>query len=334
MRKSHKSVALTDRSSVGEARRTAVQAAQALGFDEERSHAAGIAATEAATNVILHANTGELVVCPFGDDASAWLDILTLDTGSGIADISRAMEDGYSTAGTAGQGLGAIARLSDSYGIYSAPGKGTACWSRFTRGPAAPAAAFGIVSVPVKGETVSGDGFLILPGATRTLYMVVDGLGHGSGAAEAAEEAIAVVQASASETLPEIFTRSHDALKKTRGAAMSIAVMDHERKVLSYAGVGNISGTLATGTPRSLVSQNGTLGAVMPRSIQEFNYPAEGHSVLTMFSDGVGSKASISAYSGIQGKHPALIAGLLYRDFSRRRDDATVMVARMEGGRA
>jgi serine phosphatase RsbU (regulator of sigma subunit) len=164
--------------------------------------------------------------------------------------------------------------------------------------------------------------------------MVVDGLGHGPGAAEAAEEAIAVVNASVGESMAEILTRTHDALKKTRGAAMSIAVADHERRVLTYAGVGNVSGLLVTGsTTRGLSSQNGTLGAALPRSLQEFSFPLEPHSLLIMYSDGLASKTGISPYTGLQGRHPGLIAGLLYRDFSRKRDDATVLVARMEGER-
>ncbi|HEY4357733.1 MAG TPA: ATP-binding SpoIIE family protein phosphatase [Acidobacteriaceae bacterium] len=332
MRQIHRSISLTDRSSVGEARRTAIQAADSLGFDEGRRNDIGIAATEAANNIIQHAQSGELLLCAFSEGASTWLDMIALDSGPGIRDIPRAMEDGYSTGGTAGQGLGAIERLSDGSSLYSTPGKGTAYWIRFTNGAVSANAALGVVSVPVKGERVCGDGFLVLPGASRTLYMVVDGLGHGSGAAEAAEEALAVVRANAFEQLPEIIQRSHDALKKTRGAAMSVAVVDHDRKILSYAGVGNISATLTTGhVNRSLVSQNGTLGAVLPRTTQAYTYPVENHSVLTMFSDGLGSKTGLSAYTGIQGRHPALIAGLLYRDFTRRRDDATVLVARMEG---
>ena len=71
--------------------------------------------------------------------------------------------------------------------------------------------------------------------------------------------------------------------------------------------------------------------ALLPRTTQEYTYPIESHSLLTMFSDGLATKTGISPYTGLQGRHPALIAGLLYRDFTRRRDDATVLVARMEG---
>jgi hypothetical protein len=291
-------------------------------------------ATEAANNVVLHAKSGELLICPSGDQASAWIDLVAIDAGPGISDISRAMEDGYSTIGTPGQGLGAISRLSDMSSIHSLPDKGTVYWSRFARGKTGAAPVLGVVSIPLRGESVCGDGYFVLQGEHRSVFMMVDGLGHGAGAAEAAEEALRVVKAAAGEPLLDILVTAHDALKKTRGAAMSVAILDRDRKILTYAGVGNISATLTTGTAsRSLVSQNGTLGAVMPRTPQEYTYPVERNTLLLMFSDGLSSKTGVLAYPGLQSRHPALIAGLLYRDFSRKRDDATVLVARIEDER-
>lgn len=335
MRHVHRSVAVTDRSSVGEARRAAIAVAQAFGFDHARRNDIGIVATEAANNIALHARSGELLICPSANEQSRWIDLLAIDAGPGIADISRAMEDGYSTIGTPGQGLGAIERLSDHSSLHSLREKGTVYWSRFTQDKPASLAAVGAICIPLKGEITCGDAYFALRGELRSLYMVVDGLGHGAGAAEAADEALSVVRAYSTDTATEILARAHDALKKTRGAAMSIAVVDHNKNVMTYAGVGNIGAVLTSGTvSRNLISQNGTVGAVLPRLPQEYTYPIERSSVLTMFSDGLASKTSISAYTGIHGRHPALIAGLLYRDFSRRRDDATVLVARMEEERS
>jgi hypothetical protein len=47
-----------------------------------------------------------------------------------------------------------------------------------------------------------------------------------------------------------------------------------------------------------------------------------------MHSDGIGSGWAGTQYPGFARLHPMLLAGLLYRDFGRRRDDATVVVAR------
>ncbi len=244
-----------------------------------------------------------------------------------------AFEDGMSTIGTAGQGLGAVERLSDIVSLYSIPGKGTVVFCRFKLHEASEATPVGVVSIPIAGEIECGDSYLVLPGSGRSLYMMVDGLGHGVVAAEAAIEAVKAVQASAGENLTEIMATTHNALKATRGAAMSVALIDHERSVVKYAGVGNISASLGNGiTSRSMVSQNGTLGASVPR-VQEFTYPFEPGMVLLMFSDGLNSKCGFGNYPGISNRPHGLIAGLFYRDFSRRRDDATVLVASLGGSR-
>jgi anti-sigma regulatory factor (Ser/Thr protein kinase) len=322
---------MTDRSSAGEARRVAVSVAQTLGFDEHRRSDIGIVATEAANNIILHARSGEFLICPFQYGAATGLDLLALDNGPGIRDIPRAFEDGYSTVGTAGHGLGAIQRLSDVCSLYSLPQRGTVFWSRFQKPPSQANQSYGVINIPMKGETECGDAFLVLPGTSVSLYMMVDGLGHGAHAAEAANEAVSVVRNSAAEAAAEILARTHDALKKTRGAAMSVALIDHERKVVNYAGIGNISAAIVGATAtRSMVSQNGTLGVMFPR-VHEYTYPFDDRSSLLMYSDGIGSKCSLSGYPGLQSRPPELVAGVLYRDFSRRRDDATILFAALGG---
>ena len=331
----HKSIVIEDRSSIGEARRAAAYAAYTLGFDEGRRNDIAIVATEAATNVLMHAQSGEFLICPFLEGGTIWLDLFALDSGPGIRDIPRAMEDGYSTMGTAGQGLGAIGRLSDQSSLYSIAGKGTVYWSRFCAGETTPSMSLGLVNIPVHGEKTCGDSYLALLGATHSLYMVVDGLGHGVGATEAAEEAVSAVSRFRDKPPSEIIALSHECLKKTRGAAISVAIVDHERQTLTCAGVGNIGGMIVNSSGyRSMASQNGTLGAVIPRTIQTYCYPIDGNSTLIMFSDGLSTKSGTSTYPGIQIRHPAVAAGLLYRDFGRKRDDATVLVAPIGGNRA
>lgn len=318
--------------------------ADQLGFTDDQRSNIGIVATEAATNALVHGKTAEMLMCPElgrGEARPLWLDLIALDSGVGIANVGQALEDGFSTQGTPGQGLGAIHRLADRTALYTIPDKGTALLTRFLL-PAAPELtqpesrhpSFGAVSIPVRGETRCGDNFVTLPGTQRTVYMMVDGLGHGPLASEAAEAAVALTLEHASEAPAEILTLAHAALRSTRGAAMAVAVVDQTAMVVRYAGVGNITGTLTTGLQtRNMVSQNGTLGAVLPRAVQEYTYPFDPGTMLLMFSDGLGSRCGFTGYRGLATRHPELIAGVLYRDFTRRRDDATVLVARLAGER-
>ena len=105
--------------------------------------------------------------------------------------------------------------------------------------------------------------------------------------------------------------------------------VDLERGVGHYSGLGNISATvlLAGGGRHSLVSLNGTAGHSATRP-QEFTFPFPSHAMLVLHSDGLATQWDLAAYPGLQARHPSLIAGVLYRDFSRRRDDVTVVVVK------
>jgi serine phosphatase RsbU (regulator of sigma subunit) len=178
------------------------------------------------------------------------------------------------------------------------------------------------------GEESCGDSWAadVRPG--RSVVTVVDGLGHGPDAAEAARMAIRIFQANAAEPPARIIERMHDALRSSRGAAVAVAEIDTERGSILYAGVGNISGVVVSGREtRSLVSHSGTVGHQLHR-LQEFPYPWPEDALLVMHSDGVTQRWELDRYPGLASRDPALVAGVLYRDFTRGRDDTTVLVAR------
>ena len=147
-------------------------------------------------------------------------------------------------------------------------------------------------------------------------------------AADAALEAKRIFAETDSTSPSGMLRDCHDALKKTRGAAAAIAEINKEKRVLTFAGLGNISATLITGQGRrGLASHNGTLGHHMHK-IQEFALPWNEDSVLIMYSDGLISRWDLDTYPGIISKHPSIVAAALYRDFDRERDDVTVLVAK------
>jgi anti-sigma regulatory factor (Ser/Thr protein kinase) len=329
------SLAIDEESMAGEARRAATALAGHLGFDETGRGKVAIVATEAATNLCKHAKAGEIVLQGFEAGEIAGLDILSLDRGPGIADLGRCLADGFSTAGSPGTGLGAMSRLSHEFDIHSIPGVGTATLARLWSVDALPSRSlsqvkFGTVSLPLAGEEVSGDNWAIeeLPG--KTLLFLVDGLGHGLQAAEAAREAIRVFRETSEQSPTEILQATHRALRTTRGAAVALIQLDFETHQARFAGVGNIAGSiLGSSSDRSvsMVSHNGIVGHTI-RKIQEFVYPWAPDSLLIMHSDGLGTHWQLSRYAGLSMTHPGLIAGVLYRDFRRIRDDVTVVSIR------
>ena len=289
-------------------------------------------ATELATNLVKHGTGGELVVSAFDDGSGEGLECLALDKGPGMADVQTCLRDGYSTAGSPGTGLGAVARLSEQFEVYSRPGLGTAAVARLrSRRRGTPATArgtpLGAVSVPKAGEEVCGDGFAAHAGPDGQTLMVADGLGHGPLAAEAATAAMGVFAKHHAEPLSEILDRIHHALRATRGAAVSVARVDLLHGCVRFAGVGNVAGTLMDGpTVRKMVSHNGTAGHIV-RRVQEFAYAFAAMPVVVLCSDGLGTSWSLDRYPGLATRHPSLIAGVLYRDFNRGRDDVTVLVS-------
>jgi anti-sigma regulatory factor (Ser/Thr protein kinase) len=326
-------ISLADSSQTGHARRQALALANLMDFGELHQGQLAIVVTEAAANIAAHAEWGELLLLPwrFRDDAG--IDVLALDSGHGIADVGRSLEDGYSTAGTAGQGLGAISRLADTMQIYSSS-NGTALLARVVReSPTACQSstdyAVGAVSLAMAGETKCGDAWSVHFTPNRSIYIVADGLGHGPYAAEAAREAIRVFEEAPHLSPVRILNDAHLALAKTRGAAVAIAEILHDKAVVNYAGVGNIAGAVYDGRKtRSMVSMNGTLGHSIGR-IQDFSYPWEKSSSLIMHSDGLATRWNLDQYPGLPGRHPALLAGILYRDFCRKRDDVTILISRI-----
>src|SRR5262249_658281 len=178
------------------------------------------------------------------------------------------------------------------------------------------------------GEQVSGDAWALRITPERTVVFVSDGLGHGAIAAAASEAAIGIFRERAGLRPTEILEYVHEGLRPTRGAAVAITEIDSRRGVIRFAGIGNIAGTiLAEGRAWSLVSHHGTAGHDV-RRIQEFSYPWPAGATLVLSSDGLVSHWTLDHHPGLAARHPMLVAGILYRDFRRGRDDTTVVVLR------
>lgn len=333
-------IPIEDESRVGEARRTAQRLAATTGFDENDAGKAALAATELATNIVKHAGTGELILRQIDELGARGIEMLAVDRGRGMRNVAECRRDGYSTAGSPGTGLGALERLADTFDVYSVPDAGTALlvrlWLVPPRAGRSARYTIGVINVAVAGETVCGDSWSMSETGDNRFALVVDGLGHGERAAEAADEAVRVFgERRAGTNLPDLMSRLDGALRKTRGAAAGLAEIDRTQRLVRYVGVGNVAGAIVTrdshARSRSVVSLNGTVGGSM-RKVQEFSYPYEEGSLLILHSDGLRGLWPLDRYPGLLQRDPALIAGVLYRDFRRQRDDVTVLVLRTDGG--
>jgi anti-sigma regulatory factor (Ser/Thr protein kinase) len=336
-------------SQIGECRRAAQRLAEASGLDDTAVGRVGIVASELATNLVRHASGGELLLQALGAQGDPQIELLAIDRGPGMADVQRCLQDGYSTGGTLGAGLGAVTRLSSTFDIYSIAGQGTIVLARLGGGSDGARSRglgeasglgggleLGAICVPMPGEIECGDSWHVASDGTAAALLVVDGLGHGTFAADAARAAGSAFMAEPFRAPVDAIQHMHRAMSGTRGAAAACALLPPHSQTLEYAGIGNISGSMISPErSQGMVSHNGTLGTQLLRRVQQFSYawPRDGRVV--MHSDGISARWSVSAYEGLHARHSAVIAAVLYRDHGRGRDDATVLVlARRPVGRA
>jgi len=326
---------IDEQSQIGAARRKAVALAHSYALSADAAGRLAIVVTEAATNIIRHAGFGVIVLRALVAGPTTRVEVLALDKGPGIPDVERAMHDGYSTSGTAGRGLGAMQRLTEVFELHSQRGAGTALLARIgdrtspsndARRSVSLDDRLGVVCVPLRGETECGDAWRVVVGRQSFSVLLVDGLGHGPDAATAAAAATSAFQQLASGPPDTTLVALDVALHETRGAALSLAVIDRAARTVRFGGVGNVDGRILTDRATEyLVPQSGIVGHGMPNlRPTDASWPAGAR--LVMHSDGILARWRMDAYPGLMTAHPALLAGVIYRDFARDRDDATVLV--------
>jgi anti-sigma regulatory factor (Ser/Thr protein kinase) len=308
-------------------RRRALHHASLAGFDERLSAAVALIASEGVSNIVKHAGSGGVILGRCGAGDATGISLSFYDRGPGM-NLKACLPDGVSSSGTLGHGLGAIARGASRWDAYSRAGGGSVVWAELWKELPVPAFDVGAVCAPYPGEPVAGDGWgvEVLDDDTCTV-MVVDGLGHGASAAEAARAALNVLRDEPALAPGKMLERAHAALRATRGAAAAVGRLERNSRLFTYAAVGNIGGVVWGGSDpvRSLVSQHGIVGHTLPRVREERYALAPGASVI-LYSDGIKTRWELDAALALS--KAATVATVLWRDHARGRDDATALVVR------
>jgi anti-sigma regulatory factor (Ser/Thr protein kinase) len=319
-----------DPSEIAPARRGINALAVESGFSAGDAGRAALVATEIGTNIIKHGGGGELLARKITSEGRNGLELIGLDRGPGIADLGKCLRDGYSTGGSPGTGLGAIERMSQCFEIYSRPDQGTAVFSQLWLNSRTPTerVQIGAVMVPKPGESICGDAWCYHERVEGFVVAGIDGLGHGDAAQEAAAVACQVFDREKHRPLLRLMELMHEALRPTRGAAVTLMEVDWDAGRATCVAVGNVTAAIASGTEiKRIAANNGIVGHVMSRP-RELQYPYPPGSVLVLHSDGLTGNWQLDRYPGLIQHHPALIAGVLYRDHKRGRDDVLVVAIR------
>lgn len=182
-------------------------------------------------------------------------------------------------------------------------------------------------------EEASGDLHVVLPFAGGALVGLVDGLGHGPEAAVAAQAAAAVLACEPQAPVQELMTRCHDGMRKTRGAAMTLASLDASRHEVQWCGVGNVDAVLLRVTGRHWAVQSaalprgGVVGYQLPPLRVDAQQVRQGD-MLVMTTDGIRS----GFVDGLEvDMLPAQVSQAVLQRFAKSTDDAHVLVVRYLG---
>ena len=180
----------------------------------------------------------------------------------------------------------------------------------------------------MEGERRSGDIAVFAATAAGGLACLIDGLGHGPEAADAAETCAGVVQENAEAPPQELLELCHDALLDSRGAVMTVAWFDLERSALSWTGVGNVDARLVRAGPvaREEVALvfGGVLGYRLPK-IRPATMALGRGDVLVMITDGIDGAIS-PALAG--GGAAQTLADRIFAMHGKGNDDALAVVIR------
>jgi phosphoserine phosphatase RsbX len=188
-----------------------------------------------------------------------------------------------------------------------------------------------VVSRAVPGEDVSGDLHVVVPSREGLLIGVVDGLGHGDEATAAAQKAASVLSAHSDEPVVPLIRRCHEALRTTRGAAMTILALNITDRTAAAVGVGNVEMVLvranrATRPVReSALLRNGVVGYRLP-ALQASGLAVAPGDVVVFATDGVREDFgdSVTATEPL----PRLVERILGQKF-RGTDDALVLACKL-----
>lgn len=303
-----------------------------VGFGEVERGQLSLVVSELASNLIRHARGGKLTFRSIESGGRPGIEIGSEDAGPGITDPEKSLEDGYSTAGGLGIGLGTIHRMVDEllFSHAEAGGAQIVC-RRFIRpgqdllprnGPE-----FGVATRARFLAPENGDAFVIKRWTGFALAGVIDGLGHGPEAQKAALLARHFVEEHFDWPIDQLFTGVDRTLRGSRGAVMAIALFDLKQQTLQIGSIGNIEVRLFGPEKGNFILRRGVLGLQAPKPVVSL-CPWTNESILILHSDGLHSSWSLNDLPLELHRSPSDIALHLLRNRGKMDDDATVVVAR------
>lgn len=343
------SLPIDNDSDIGMCRRKGSNLAIQMGFDKVKAGEIAILISELGTNVLKHSGgKGKIVICQIEDENNRKaIEVWCCDTGEGIPNFKKALQDGFSDKNTLGLGLGTIVRFSDDIEInpilsksfkesyFSGNNEYKHClrsvkwipriqWNGINK-----KLIIGAASICHPSEQLNGDAYLVTNvNQNITVAAVIDGLGHGKEANIASEKAKEQIILKSELPLDSLIKHTHNSLRGTRGVVIGLTRINTEKNQLSFSGIGNIECFIITETGKKTpISFGGILGHNM-RTPRVFEFDFRPGNTLCMYSDGITSRWR---HEDIKwDESPQKNAEFIINNYSRQNDDATILIIRYD----
>ncbi len=306
----------------------------------------GTMVSELGTNIIKYAGRGLIRMTRSKGDGVLDIEMWAEDRGPGIANITLAMKDHFTTGNTLGLGLPGVRRMADDFSIKSEQEDGTIIYARkrikgsksssphseLPRAPergATPATHtlwdVGSHNRPMPGEYASGDSISIVEFDSYVLLGIADVSGHGAKAHELSKIISSYILQNAGRDLASLMTGLHKILVGTLGAAVGFLLVDTQAQTFQYLGVGNTGANRCVGETWKGVSRDGVLGQRLPGFYAQAGFLKNGD-VFTMWSDGISDHAGNSFVRKNAYESAEKIAHDVVAELGKPHDDASCII--------
>lgn len=335
---------------VGQVRRHIAEKSKEIGFSNIAVGEISIVVNELCTNLLKHHSVeGKIIFKRLEINGRVGIEIIAEDKGPGIVNVDEVIKDGISTKGTMGGGLGAIKRLMDSFELYSRTrtnlgkyigyghfwgnnGIGTIVitqkWLTSESDMGKKEVKISVMSRPYIGCKVNGDVYYIKESNNKIIFALIDGLGHGVEANKAAIRANELLEENNYKPLKELLYSVDNGMKHTRGAVIGICIIDKNTKSFQYGSIGNVQlRYILNNKTRKFIATNGTLGITLNTKVNVQQSSYENGGIIIMNTDGISNKLEYDEYLGLPTHNPTVLSNMIFRDFAKDNDDATVLVA-------
>jgi phosphoserine phosphatase RsbX len=196
-----------------------------------------------------------------------------------------------------------------------------------------PMVEYGVAKFVLPSQGESGDHHLIRCNQNGVLIAVIDGIGHGEEAANAAKMAASFLTSAVDEPIISLVEQCHDKLRLTRGVVSSLASIDPIHGMMTWLGVGNVQGVLVRtdakkgNVQEALLLRAGVIGSQLP-PLQAAMLPIAQGDTLFFATDGIGNNFAESLSAR---ENPQRAADRILREYGSGSDDALILVSRLTG---